>query len=61
MGGGGFAFGSSSMEAYSTGACHYYGYVNVCMIFVRREVPYDSVSMFSILRVVLTLYNMLVT
>ena len=49
------------MEAYSTGACHYYRYVNVCMIFVRREVPCDSVSMFSILRVVLTLYNMLVT
>ena len=49
------------MEAYSTGACRYYGYVNICMIFVRREVPYDSASMFSILRVVLTLYNMLVT
>ena len=49
------------MEAYSTGACHYYGYVNGCMIFVGREVPYDNVSMFSILRVVLTLYNMLMT
>ena len=49
------------MEAYLTGTCHYYGYVNVCMIVVRREILYDSVSMFSILRVVLTLYNMLVT
>ena len=41
-------------------ALHNYGYVNVCMVFDRREVPYDSVSLFSNLQMVLTLYNMLV-